>query len=428
MNRDRQELDIVRLGAQGDGVADLAGGPVFIARALPGERVVAEVRGDRGRLIEIVRASPERSLPPCPHFGTCGGCVAQHMGATLYRDWKRDMVRTAFAHRGLEPHLDEMIVVPPGTRRRATFSAVKRDGRITLGFHEEGTHTLVDLTVCPVVVPAIAQALPGLHKIADAALAEGGELRMAVTAAIGGLDVALENATDNSGEKSGTFPMDPKARARIARLAADTGVLRVTANSELVVQSVAPKFMIGGVEVLLPIARGGPAFIQATAEAEAAICEILAASTKKARRIADLFSGLGTFTFGLARRARVFAADGDKGSIESLTLSVKAAMGVKPIETRLRDLFGEPLSRQELDGFDAVVFDPPRAGAKAQAEMLAKSKVPVVCAVSCSPATLARDCRILVDGGYSIERVVPVDQFVWSPHIEAVAVLQRKRA
>ena len=425
MSSDRQELDIVRLGAQGDGVADLAVGPdlpartVFVARALPGERIAAEVRGERGRLIEIVRASPERSLPPCPHFGTCGGCVAQHMGATLYRDWKRDMVRTAFAHRGLEPHFDEMIVVPPGTRRRATFSAVKRDGQITLGFHEEGTHTLVDLTVCPVVVPAIAQALPGVRKIADAALAEGGELRMAVTAAIGGLDVALENA--------GKLPLNAKARAGIARLAAETGVLRVTANGELVMQRAAPKFVLGGVEVVLPTPSGGAAFIQATAEAEAAICEILAVSTKKARRIADLFCGLGTFTFGLARRARVFAADGDKGSIESLTLSVKAAMGVKPIETRLRDLFGEPLSRQEFDGFDAVVFDPPRGGAKAQAEMLAKSKVPVVCAVSCNPATLARDCRILVDGGYSIERVVPVDQFVWSPHVEAVAVLQRKR-
>ena len=424
MSSDSQELDIVRLGAQGDGVADLPTGPVFVARALPGERVAADVRGERGRLVEIVRASLERVDPPCPHFGTCGGCVAQHMGAALYRDWKRDMVRTAFAHRGLEPHVEEMIVVPPGTRRRATFGAVKREGHSTFGFHEEGTHTLVDLAVCPVVVPAITQALPGLRKIADAALAQGGEMRMAVTAAMGGLDVALES----DGENTGRLPMDTKARARIARLAAETGVLRVTANGELVVQSVAPRFMIGGVEVMLPIASGGAIFIQATAEAEVAIGAMLAAATKKARRIADLFCGLGTFTFGLARHARVFAADGDKTTIEALTTATKAAQGIKPIETRLRDLFNEPLSRQELDGFDAVVFDPPRAGAKAQAEMLAKSKVPVVCAVSCNPATLARDCRILVDGGYSIVRVVPVDQFVWSPHIEAVAVLQRKRA
>ena len=423
MNSDKRELDIVRLGAQGDGIAETASGPVYVPGTLPGERVAAAVGGERGRLLEILRPSADRVAPPCRHFGSCGGCAAQHIGAPLYRAWKRDMVRVAFAHRGLEPEIGELVAVPPGSRRRVTLGAEKRGGQVMLGFREEGTHTLVDLEVCPVVVPAIERALPGLREMADVMLAEDGGLRLTVTAANGGLDVALEGidkpALDAKSIEGRS--LEAKARARIARIAAAIGALRVTAGGQLVVQSAAPKLVLGGAEVVLPPAP----FIQATAEAEAAIAEILTAATHKAKRVADLFSGLGTFTFALARRARVSAYDGDRPAIEALTVAVRSAQGVKPIEARVRDLIGEPLSRVELDGFDAVVFDPPRGGAKAQAEMLARSKVPVVCAVSCNPATLARDCRILVDGGYRIERVTPIDQFVWSPHVEAVAVLRR---
>ena len=410
-----QELDIIRLGAQGDGVADTPAGPVYVARALAGERVRADVTGERGRLIDVIRASPDRVQPVCRHFGSCGGCAAQHMGQAPYRIWKRELVRTAFSHRGLEPPIDDVVLVPPGTRRRATFGAARRGGRLVLGFHEEGSHTLVDLEVCPVVVPAIANALASLRSIADVALSDDLGMRLTVTATPAGLDVALTS--------EGQLPLDAKVRARIAHMASVAGILRVTANGDLVIQSAAPKLVVGGAEVLLPPA----AFIQATAEAEAAIGDLLVKSTVKAKRIVDLFSGVGTFTFGLAKRARVLAVDGEKRAIEALITAAKGAKGVKPIETRVRDLLTEPLSRQELDGFDAAVFDPPRAGARAQAEMLAKSKVPVVCAVSCNPATLARDCRILVDGGYQIVRVTPIDQFVWSQHVEAVAVLKRGR-
>ena len=328
------------------------------------------------------------------------------------------MVVTALSHRGLEPVVEDTIAVPAGRRRRATFAAELRGGRVVLGFHEEGTHSLVGIDVCPVMLPAIEAALPALRALAEVVLSGvtvgggAGKVRLAVAAANDGLDVVLSDVPGK---------ISPSAKARIAEIAAGAGIIRVMSDGDIVIQSAVPKLNVGGAVVVLPPG----AFTQATAEAEAAIGEIIAAATRKSRRIADLFSGLGTFTFGLARRVKVLAIDGDKAAIAALEAAARAAPGVKPVETRVRDLMREPLSRTELTDFDAVVLDPPRAGAKAQAEALARSKVPVVCAVSCNPATLARDCRILVDAGYTIERVVPIDQFVWSPHIEAVAVLRR---
>lgn len=411
---ERMTLTVQRLGAQGDGVADTPGGPVYISGALPGERAVVDVDDSRGRAIEILDRSPRRTEPPCPHFGVCGGCTAQHMAPALYVEWKREMVRTAFAHRGLEPAIEDVVTVPAGSRRRATFAARRAQGEVILGFHEEGSHRLVDLHACPVMVARIEQSLPALRAIADALLptAPSDPIRLSVAAATEGLDLTL---ADLPGK------IEAVSQSRIAEIATRMGIVRVSAGNNLVMQSAVPHLAIGGASVALPPAS----FTQATREAEEAIAAVLADATRKARRIADLFCGLGTFTFGLARRARVLAVDGDRPALAALAAAAKATPGVKPVETRARDLMREPLSRMELGEFDAVVLDPPRAGAKAQAEMLARSKVPVVCAVSCNPATLARDCRILVDGGYAIERVVPIDQFLWSPHIEAVAVLRR---
>jgi 23S rRNA (uracil1939-C5)-methyltransferase len=414
---ERASLDIARLGAQGDGIADTPAGPVYVPFGLPGDRVVADVERGRGRLVEVVRASADRVGAPCPHFSSCGGCAAQHMSERLYRDWKREMVRAAFAHRGLDVPIDQVIAVAPGLRRRASLAARRSaGGGVTLGFHEEGTHALVDIAECPVMLASIEAALPALRAIADHVLPRGDavddKLRLAVTAAREGLDVALLDA--------GSRPA-PQAQARIADIAARAGIVRVIMAGDILSQSGLPHLVVGGAVVALPPS----AFIQATAEAEEAIAAVLGAAVGKARRIADLFCGLGTFTFGLARRARVLAVDGDKAAVAALVTAAKAAPGIKPVETRVRDLMREPLSRTELAGLDMVVLDPPRAGAKAQCEAIAKAKVPVVGAVSCNPATLARDCRILVDAGYRIERVVPVDQFVWSTHVEAVAVLRR---
>ncbi len=411
---ERTTLNVQQLGAQGDGLAMTEAGPVFISGVLPGERVLVELADGRGRAIEILDRSPQRTEPSCRHFGACGGCTAQHMAPALYRDWKREMVRTAFAHRGLDPLIEEILTVPAASRRRATFAARRTVSGLVLGFHEEGSHRLVDLHACPVMLPQIEKALPALRAIADAVLPPGPSepIRLGLTAATEGLDLAL---ADLPGK------IDATAQALIADTATRTGIVRVTAGNNLVMQSTVPHLTIGGARVALPPAS----FAQATREAEEAIAAVLAEATRKAKRIADLFCGLGTFTFGLARRARVLAVDSERPAIDALAAAARATPGVKPVETKLRDLMREPLSRMELADFDAVVLDPPRAGAKAQAEVLARSKVPIVCAVSCNPATLARDCRIMVDGGYAIERVVPIDQFLWSAHVEAVAVLRR---
>jgi 23S rRNA (uracil1939-C5)-methyltransferase len=237
-------------------------------------------------------------------------------------------------------------------------------------------------------------------------------VRLTVTLAGNGLDVALE---DVPGDPS------PEIRERVAREAAALKLARVTIAGDTLYQSTVPAVGFGDANVVLP-AR---AFLQAAPAAEAEMVRLVVSAVGPAKRVADLFCGLGTFTFPLAKRAAVLAVDGDKQAIGALQSAAKRAPGLKPIATKVRDLFREPLSGKELEGFDAVVFDPPRAGAAAQAAALAASKVAAVAAVSCNPATLARDARILIDSGFKLEAVTPIDQFLFSPHIEAVAVLRR---
>ena len=418
MTVEARDVAIVGLGAQGDGIAETPDGPLFVPFALPGEtgRVVA-TRGQHARLVEVVSRSAARVAPTCRHFRACGGCVAQHMAPPLYAAWKQDIVVRAFAHRGLTPVIGEMVGVPPRTRRRAVMAALQAGtagdtGTLVLGFHAGGSSEVVAITQCHVVVPAIEAALAALRALAAVVLSARETAQLTVTATPGGLDVVLDGAERAAG---------PAARAALGRIAAANGILRLTWNSDLIVQSATPRLAFGNAEVGLPVG----AFIQATAEAEHAIGAIIATAVGKARRVADLFAGVGTFSLPLARRARVLAIDADRAAIAALEEAARHGRGLKPIETRVRDLLAEPLSRKELGGFDAVVFDPPRAGARAQAEMLAKSAVRLVVAVSCNPATLARDARILVDGGLTLGEVIPIDQFVWSPHIEAVAVFRR---
>jgi 23S rRNA (uracil1939-C5)-methyltransferase len=322
-------------------------------------------------------------------------------------------VRAAFRHRGLEVEIAPLVAIPPGTRRRAVLGAARDKKGVRLGFREEGAHTLVDIGECPVLVPAIAEALPALHRLAGSALPPGASARLTVTATAAGLDVALDTESPAPGADSAP---------RLAGLAAGQGIARLMLNGDLIALGGKPALTFAGVDVALP----ADAFVQAAPEAEAIMTGLVVAAAAKAKQVADLYCGVGTFTFPLARKARVLAVDGNRASIAALKDAALRAQGIKAIEAKVRDLAREPLSRNELAPFDAVVFDPPRAGAKAQTEALARSKVPVVIAVSCNPATLARDARILVDGGYRIERVTPIDQFVFSGQVEAVAVLRRQ--
>lgn len=401
----RAPLVIERLGSDGDGLArDGEGRLIVVPFALPGETIVEGT---------ISSLSADRTVSACPHFTVCGGCVAQHMGDALYRQWKRDLLVTAFAAHKLEPGVEPLVVSPPHSRRRATFSLVRRDGSWTPGFHKRRDTAVVALTACTVVTPRIERALPRLADLLDAWPGVTDATRVYVAELDGGLDVVVEGAS---------VKLSADQRVRLATLAGAAGFARLTADREAIIEHAAVSLPNTGGSV-----RPEPgAFFQAVSVAERAIVEAVTAGLgRKTKRIADLFAGIGTLTLPLAKHAPVTAFDSDKPALATLDAAARRTQGIKAVATRYRDLIGEPLSVKELEPFDVVVLDPPRAGAKAQAERLAQSGVKVVMMVSCSPQSLARDTRTLVDGGFSIDRVTPIDQFLWSAHLEVVAVLRR---
>ena len=412
---DANTLTITRLGRDGDGVAIADNNQVFIPDALPGETFVASSDGHYTR---TSAAAVERIEPPCPHFGRCGGCAAQHMAPALYATWKSGLIRSAFQTQNFEIAPASLFVVAPQSRRRASLSAVVTGARVQLGFHARRSHTLIDLDACPVLAAPITTALPALREIGRhiaAPHAKPGkplELRIDVAALSGGLDVSVHG--------TGAAPTMQIA-AQLAVFARRAGLARLTVEGLTVCAEREPKLETEAGAITPP--PGG--FFQAAADAERHMARLICAGTAKSKRVADLFCGSGTFSLPLAQRARVLAIDSDKPSLAALSQAARFAPGLKPIETRLRDLFGEPLSVLELAEVDAVVFDPPRVGAKAQCEMLAKSKIKTVVAVSCNPATLARDCRLLVDAGFTMGPLHAIDQFLWSPHVEAVVTLTR---
>jgi 23S rRNA (uracil1939-C5)-methyltransferase len=406
-----RELLITRVGAQGDGVADVGGAPVFVPFTLASESVMAEVSGERGRLIELLQPSASRIKPICRHFGVCGGCSVQHMAAESYRAWKRELVIAAFRARGLDVDVAPL-VEPGGKRRRAVFGVERSESGVAIGFHEAALHALVAIEECPVLEPKIVAVLPALGRLIAPLLSKRGEARLTVTLTKSGLDVQLEGSERR---------LTAEVRSRLAMGATNLGLARFAVGNDDVCETLPPFQTFGTVDVVLP--QG--VFVQAVAEAESEITRLVVEATGKAKSVADLFCGLGAFTFPLAARARVSAYDGDQAAIAALGGAAKKSSGLKPITARVRDLFREPLSALELNEHDVVVFDPPRAGAEAQARKLALSKVKTVVAVSCNAATLARDARHLIDGGYKFEVATPIDQFVYSAHVEVVAVFRR---
>jgi 23S rRNA (uracil1939-C5)-methyltransferase len=410
-----ERLVITRLAHRGDGIAETAAGPLYVPYALPGETVEVErVSGhpDRRHLVRIEAASAQRITPICRHFGVCGGCAVQHWADEPYRDWKRGLVSTALAQARLEAEVDALIDAHGEGRRRATMHA-RRSARgvIEVGFAALRAHHIVGIDRCPVLAPSLDGAIPAAWAIADELQATRKPLDIQVTATDDGLDIDVRG----SGALAATLTQ------QLARIAATHRLARLTRHGELVAQRAAPTIMIGRARVALPPG----AFLQATAAGEAALAKLVVTHAGEARTIADLFCGLGPFTLPLAERSRVSAADLDGAAVAALTRAARATTGLKPVEAQVRDLFRRPWVAQEFRNFDAVVFDPPRQGAEALARELAKSKVPIVIAVSCNPATFARDARILVDGGYRIGAVTPIDQFRHSAHIEIVARFER---
>jgi 23S rRNA (uracil1939-C5)-methyltransferase len=416
----REPVEIAVIGAQGDGIAETEHGRLFVPFALPGERVRCEVIARRGdgwtaRLTEIETPSPLRKPAPCPHFGICGGCMMQHADREMYRTWKRSLVETALRQRGLEmPAEMPLVDTAPNTRRRARFAASRDDAGLHFGFHAPESTDVVAITECHVLTPSLAAQLGVLRDLAIAALTAGQSAVVTATETETGLDVLITGSRKLERRRA---LIEAASKAPIARLCWQEG----RAEPEPLVQHAAPRITFAGVAVAVP----PDAFLQPGVEGEAALVAAAIDIAAKSRSIADLYAGCGTFTFRLAKIGKVAAFEAAKPAVAAVTNAVNHAGLAGRVTATVRNLDSSPLPPEELKRFDCVVFDPPRAGAKTQAEMLARSRVKRVVAVSCNPTTFARDARILVDGGFKLTDLVAVDQFVWSAHVEIVAAFRR---
>ena len=407
-----RELRIEAVGAQGDGLAQ----GNFIPLTLPGELVTAQMSGARGELLDILEASQERVAPPCPHFGVCGGCALQHWNVQPYLDWKREQIRVQLGYEGLETEILPTFASPPASRRRVALHARGGKGGVRLGFKERRSWNLVQIETCPVSHPKLVAAFPALRRLAGPFMEHpksAPTLHVTITAT--GLDVDITGVE----AKSGGLSAD--ARVRAAMIAGEADFARVTLAGEMIYMARQPMVKLGPAVVALPAG----AFLQAVPQAEKAMVEFAVEAAQGASRIVDLYSGVGTFTFRLAQIAGVHAADSSAPAIAALKGAVGTAVGLKAVTAEARDLARRPVLSMELKKVDVAVLDPPRAGALEQHVEIANSKVARVVGVSCNPATFARDAKVLIEAGFRLERVLPVDQFLWSPHIELVGVFSR---
>jgi 23S rRNA (uracil1939-C5)-methyltransferase len=410
-----ERLDIDHVGHRGDGVAFAGGQTVFVPYTLGGESVdVDAVDGhpDRRQLMRIERASAERIAPFCRYFGRCGGCAIQHWQPQAYGAWKRGIVVDTLKHAGIECAVDELIDAHGAGRRRITVHARRGgDGELRVGFAAASSHAIVAIDDCPILDPGLRGALDAARALAEVLKPTSKPLDIQLTAVNDGLDVDVR----------GSGPLPTAMIATLSEVARKHRLARLTRHGELVLMRTPPTIAVGKAQVTLPPGS----FLQATVAGEEALAALVTAHCKRAKHIADLFCGVGPFALRLAATSRIAAFDSDAGAVTALQKAATSTSGLKPVKAEARDLFRRPLMPQELRDYDTVVFDPPRQGAQAQVTQLAASKIPVVVAVSCNVATFARDARILIDGGYRIESVTPVDQFRHTPHVELVARFRR---
>jgi len=410
-----ERLVIDHVGHRGDGVAFTDGQTLFVPYALGGETVEVEPvadHPDRRQLSRIEHASPERIAPFCGYFGGCGGCAIQHWQPQAYRAWKRQIVIDTLAHGGIECRVEELVDAHGAGRRRITVHARRGgDGELRTGFAAANSHAIVAVDDCPILDPALHGALDAARALADVLKPAGKPLDIQLTAVSDGLDVDVR----------GSGPLPSNMIAALSEVAEKHRLARLTRHGELVLMRNPPAITIGAAEVTLPPGS----FLQATAAGEEALAALVGEHCRRAKHIADLFCGVGPFALRLAAKSRISAFDSDAGAVTALQKAATSTSGLKPVKAETRDLFRRPLMPQELRDYDAVVFDPPRQGAQAQVKQLALSKIPVVVAVSCNVATFARDARMLIDAGYAIEGVTPVDQFRHTPHVELVARFKR---
>jgi 23S rRNA (uracil1939-C5)-methyltransferase len=416
-------LEIREVGARGDGIAELDGRRYFVPFTLPGETVDAEPRDKRGEgiaadLSEVLAPSRHREAPPCAHFKICGGCALQHWRRDAYTAWKVELIVRALAQRGVDaPRFEPPLVGAPGERRRADFVLRRQGRRVVAGFHERASPEIVDVGTCVVARPALNALLEPLRASLAAVLPEGGAADAMVNETASGLDLLIRPHR--------RLDLSLERREALVALAEGADLARLCwgdrASAEPVVVRRAPLLVFGEAPGEVRIEPPPGAFLQASQRAEQAMRAMVGAWTGEAPRLADLFAGLGALSLGRAGKLALF--ESDRQAVAAVAAAARRLGG--KVTAERRDLFRNPLTAAEVDAFDAVVLDPPRAGAAAQSAELARAKVPRVVYGSCDPGSFARDARTLQDGGYRLEKLLPVDQFLWSPHIELIALFTR---
>lgn len=405
------DFKIDRLGQHGDGIVNNGNDDIFVPFALPGELVTGEISNGRVEGAKIVQPSTDRIAASCRHFKSCGGCVIQHTSDEYLANWKTLIVEKALKDRGLETTLKPIYQSPKHSRRRVAFSGTRTKKGAMVGFHRRLSNEIIEITDCPVIVPELQAAIPFLQEITRMAASRKSAVRLHVTQAQNGLDIVVDDAID----------LTPQDLANLGAKVKPHGVARITWNGQVIVQHDPPVQNFGAAKVTPPPG----AFLQPTKDGEDALVQCVVDALSSAKNVVDLFSGSGTFTFPIAEFAAVHAVETDKDMISALDHGMRFAKGLKAVTSEARDLFRRPLLPDELAKIDAVVLDPPRAGAIAQCHEIVSSKVKRVVYVSCSPSSFARDAQVLCNGGFTLNWVKPVDQFRWTNHVELVGYLTR---
>jgi 23S rRNA (uracil1939-C5)-methyltransferase len=400
-------LTIEKLGHLGDAMAPGENGPIFVPQVLPREVVEGDLVGNRLENVRIFTPSVNRVKPPCVHARSCGGCMMQHANDDFVAAWKTDIIRSALAGQGLEAVLRPILTSPPQSRRRATIAGRHTKGGALLGFHARGSDALVAIPHCQLLHPDLMAAFPALEALVITGGSRKSELALTITRSLAGPDITV----------TGGKPLDGQLRLELARVAEAHGLSRLSWDAEVVALRTAPMQKMGRARVAPPPG----AFLQATVQGEADLLAAVQDAVGNAKRITDLFAGAGTFALPFSEQAEVHAVEGDAAMMAALDKGWRMAEGLKRITVETRDLFRRPLEPDEFKGVQAVVIDPPRAGAEAQTKTLAIARVPVIASVSCNPVTFARDARILTTAGYRLDWVQPIDQFRWSAHVELAA-------
>jgi 23S rRNA (uracil1939-C5)-methyltransferase len=422
MSSNQYEVTITSLGGQGDGIGDHEGRKVFVPQTLPGDRVRVRAVGKandaaRAEVIEILEAGPGRETPTCPHYDECGGCSLQHISAEIEADWKRDIVVDALSRRGLNDiDVTATRMVDTASRRRTRWTAIRAGGQLLFGYQQKGTNRAVDIQSCAVLDPALSNIIADVRALVGTLKVSKKGIGISATVTDSGVDLTIEA----SGEP------DMPLRMRLSEFAQDHEIPRLSwglKSPEIIIMAKEPVIDFGGAKVVAPAAG----FLQASRAAERVLVDLVSTHVGSSRKAADLYSGVGTFALNLAAKGvHVKAFDGDERAITALQGAINRGAGRYSVHAEIRDLDRRPLQNREFKGLDAVVLDPPRAGAQAVCAELATSPVGKIAYVSCNPGTFARDARVLIDGGYTLTGVTPVNQFAWSPHVELVAAFERQ--